>query len=176
MLPQLADVVALARDLRCRYTTLRAELHRLDHAIQRTDPRDPRRARPRCGARTRAGGTCKAPAVWLPGELDPRRRCRLHGGLSTGPRTVEGLRRSLANLRGVDPSAAPSLRQATGALGFGSGRCGVCAARARVNAPALARAARESRPVAPGELLCAACTAALQRAQGRSRLAFTARW
>ena len=33
---------------------------------------------PRCGARTRAGGRCKAPAV------HGRRRCRMHGGLSPG--------------------------------------------------------------------------------------------
>ena len=42
----------------------------------------------RCGARTRAGTACRAPA------LRGRRRCRLHGGLSTGPRTPEGLQRS----------------------------------------------------------------------------------
>lgn len=37
-----------------------------------------------CGAKTRAGGPCKKPPV--PGK----RRCRLHGGLSTGPKTPEG--------------------------------------------------------------------------------------
>jgi len=40
-------------------------------------------AAPRCGARTRAGGCCRQPAM-------PNGRCRLHGGLSTGPRTAEG--------------------------------------------------------------------------------------
>ena len=35
-------------------------------------------AAPRCGARTRAGGRCKAPAV------HGRRRCRMHGGPSPG--------------------------------------------------------------------------------------------
>ncbi len=44
-------------------------------------------AAPRCGARTRAGGVCRQPAM-------PNGRCRLHGGKSTGPRTAEGLRRS----------------------------------------------------------------------------------
>ncbi len=34
----------------------------------------------RCGAKTRAGAPCKAPAV--PGK----KRCRMHGGLSTGNR------------------------------------------------------------------------------------------
>jgi hypothetical protein len=43
---------------------------------------------PRCGARTRAGTVCRAPAVRR------RKRCRLHGGASTGPRTPEGLERS----------------------------------------------------------------------------------
>jgi hypothetical protein len=42
---------------------------------------------PRCGARTRCGGECRQPAM-------PNGRCRLHGGLSTGPRTPEGLARS----------------------------------------------------------------------------------
>ncbi len=41
---------------------------------------------PRCGARTRCGGICKQPAM-------PNRRCRMHGGASTGPRTPEGLER-----------------------------------------------------------------------------------
>jgi glucans biosynthesis protein len=38
--------------------------------------RDPERlnAAPRCGARTRAGGSCRAPAV------KGKRRCRMHGG------------------------------------------------------------------------------------------------
>ena len=40
--------------------------------------------RARCGARTRRGTECAALA--LPG----RSRCRLHDGLSTGPRTPQG--------------------------------------------------------------------------------------
>ena len=42
---------------------------------------------PKCGARTRKGTPCKAPAM-------SNGRCRLHGGKSTGPRTPEGLERS----------------------------------------------------------------------------------
>jgi hypothetical protein len=42
---------------------------------------------PRCGARTRAGCPCQAPAI------RGRARCRMHGGRSTGPRTPEGLAR-----------------------------------------------------------------------------------
>ena len=38
----------------------------------------------RCGAKTRSGVPCaKFP-------MDGKRRCRLHGGLSTGPKTVAG--------------------------------------------------------------------------------------
>jgi len=43
---------------------------------------------PRCGATTRRQTKCGQPAV------RNRRRCRLHGGKSTGPRTPEGLERS----------------------------------------------------------------------------------
>jgi len=42
---------------------------------------------PRCGAHTRCGASCRQPAM-------PNGRCRLHGGLSTGPRTAAGLARS----------------------------------------------------------------------------------
>ncbi len=42
---------------------------------------------PRCGARNRRGLPCQCPAMRL------RRRCRLHGGKSTGARTAEGLER-----------------------------------------------------------------------------------
>jgi hypothetical protein len=45
---------------------------------------------PRCGARTRRGTPCRSLAV------RNRRRCRMHGGLSTGPKTVEGLERMRA--------------------------------------------------------------------------------
>ncbi|MDZ7697626.1 MAG: HGGxSTG domain-containing protein [Deltaproteobacteria bacterium] len=41
----------------------------------------------RCGAKTRKGTVCKAPAM-------ANGRCRLHGGKSTGPKTPEGLARS----------------------------------------------------------------------------------
>jgi hypothetical protein len=41
---------------------------------------------PRCGARNRRGTPCQCPAM-------RNGRCRLHGGLSTGPKTREGLER-----------------------------------------------------------------------------------
>ena len=42
---------------------------------------------PRCGARNRKGTPCQLPA------MHGRRRCALHGGKSTGPRTMEGVER-----------------------------------------------------------------------------------
>ena len=39
---------------------------------------------PRCGARTRAGTPCRAPAM-------QNGKCRLHGGRSSGPKTAAGL-------------------------------------------------------------------------------------
>jgi hypothetical protein len=43
-------------------------------------------ATPRCGARTRTGMPCRAPAMACG-------KCRMHGGASTGPRTSKGLER-----------------------------------------------------------------------------------
>ncbi|MGE0117744.1 MAG: HGGxSTG domain-containing protein [Dongiaceae bacterium] len=57
-------------------------------------------AAPRCGARTRAAACCRQPAM-------ANGRCRLHGGLSTGPRTAEGRARcARARLRHGAYSAA----------------------------------------------------------------------
>ena len=47
-------------------------------------------AAPRCGARTRAGCSCRQPAM-------ANGRCRLHGGKSTGPRTEAGRARARRN-------------------------------------------------------------------------------
>lgn len=41
---------------------------------------------PRCGAMTRKGTPCRSAAM-------PNGRCRMHGGMSTGPRTAEGIER-----------------------------------------------------------------------------------
>ena len=43
-----------------------------------------------CGAKTRSGHPCRKPALKRKG------RCRLHGGLSTGPKTREGKARIAA--------------------------------------------------------------------------------
>lgn len=48
--------------------------------------------RGKCGARTRKGQPCQAKAV------QGKKRCRMHGGLSTGPHTSKGKARALANL------------------------------------------------------------------------------
>ena len=53
-----------------------------------SDP--PKARRPPCGARTRTGTPCAARCV--PG----RERCRMHGGLSTGPKTQAGRARIAA--------------------------------------------------------------------------------
>ena len=60
----------------------------------------PKSQRPRCGARCRDGHPCQARVVW-DRELDrPQNgRCRVHGGLSTGPRTSEGRLRAMLNLK-----------------------------------------------------------------------------
>lgn len=47
----------------------------------------------RCGARTRKGEPCKRRDLY-----GPSGRCKLHGGLSTGPKSAEGKARAQANL------------------------------------------------------------------------------
>jgi hypothetical protein len=58
---------------------------------------------PRCGARTRSGARCKGPAM-------PNRRCRMHGGASTGPRTPEGLQR-IVKARTVHGAYSAEMRE-----------------------------------------------------------------
>jgi hypothetical protein len=45
---------------------------------------------PRCGAKTRASTACRSAAM-------KNGRCRMHGGMSTGPRTPEGIKRIRAS-------------------------------------------------------------------------------
>lgn len=52
--------------------------------LRNGNPRGNPNLAPRCGARTRAGSACQAPAM-------KNGRCRMHGGKSTGPRTEAGL-------------------------------------------------------------------------------------
>ena len=53
---------------------------------QSKDPMASARSSSCCGARTRQGRTCGQVAM-------TNGRCRFHGGLSTGPRTAEGMER-----------------------------------------------------------------------------------
>ncbi|MGO9575278.1 MAG: HGGxSTG domain-containing protein [Terriglobales bacterium] len=55
--------------------------------LKNGNPRGDPNSAPRCGAKTRRGTACQAPAM-------ANGRCRMHGGASTGPRTPEGLARS----------------------------------------------------------------------------------
>jgi hypothetical protein len=57
--------------------------------LRNGNPRGDPNAAPRCGARTRAGCACRAPAM-------ANGRCRMHGGKCTGPRTSEGMARMIA--------------------------------------------------------------------------------
>jgi hypothetical protein len=55
------------------------------------DPKVPRKKRGFCGAKTRKGIPCQAPPVWNKAQDKARNgRCKLHGGLSTGPKTEAG--------------------------------------------------------------------------------------
>ncbi|WP_254209437.1 HGGxSTG domain-containing protein [Burkholderia multivorans] len=54
-----------------------------------------------CGAKTRAGTPCKLTALYSNG------RCKLHGGLSTGPRTAEGKARAALNGRALKRKQTP---------------------------------------------------------------------
>jgi hypothetical protein len=54
--------------------------------LRNGNPRADLSALPRCLAKTRRGTPCKRPAL-------PNGRCRLHGGLSTGAKTAEGIER-----------------------------------------------------------------------------------
>jgi hypothetical protein len=61
-----------------------AEYYNSDGKFKLWIGRRPKRLQPRCGAKTRAGTPCKMRAV------EGKKRCRLHGGLSTGPKTAAG--------------------------------------------------------------------------------------
>ena len=56
--------------------------------LKNGNPRGNPNAAPRCGAKTRKGTPCMTPA------MKGKKRCRLHGGKSTGPKTPEGLEKS----------------------------------------------------------------------------------
>lgn len=65
--------------------------NRQGHLKNGNPPGDPSQS-PRCRAKRRNGQACQAPAMWSR-RTGRYTRCRLHGGASTGPTTVEGLER-----------------------------------------------------------------------------------
>ena len=75
--------------------------------LRNNNPRGNPNAAPRCMARTRQGTPCKSPA--MKGE----KRCRMHGGKSSGPTTEEGkIRARKANMKhGHYTAEAIELRQ-----------------------------------------------------------------
>lgn len=76
---------------------LTAELQeRMNQVIQDDNARRASR-RVKCGARTRTGSKCKALSV--PGK----RRCKWHGGCSTGPKSAAGKAKSALNLPRREP-------------------------------------------------------------------------
>lgn len=128
--------VAHWQSIRADFRALLPAAHRQRHqetrAAARPTPRPARDERPRCGARCRDGRPCAAAVVWPAGDDVPRRRCRLHGGLSTGPRTTEGRRRALQNLRNVrPPPPSPPPTQLHLAAPVGCAACVLSARRGR---------------------------------------------
>jgi hypothetical protein len=124
-------------------------------------------AAPRCGARTRSGCPCRAPA------LRNKLRCRMHGGASTGPRTAEGLQRLRDARTTHGRYAAPRRAHCLRILTFlRCSRVQLAAARYEEYLPPLARA----RFLAfPPEWLVPPCPspsqAPLSRAQARAIVA-----
>jgi hypothetical protein len=59
----------------------------------------PGRKKQPCEARTQRGTACRCKAL-------ANGRCRLHGGLSTGPKTLRGKLKALQNLRQYRPLPA----------------------------------------------------------------------
>jgi hypothetical protein len=139
--------------------------------LRNGNPRGNPNSAPRCGARTRSGCPCRAPA------LRDKLRCRMHGGASTGPRTADGLQR-LRDARTVHghyaaPRRAHDLRILTFLRGS---RVYRAAAQYEEYLPPLARARFLDFPAewfAPP--LPSPSQALLSRAQGRAIVAAQAK-
>ncbi|WP_369821000.1 HGGxSTG domain-containing protein [Novosphingobium sp. CCH12-A3] len=67
-----------------------------------------------CGARTRTGTPCKRRDLYRSG------RCKLHGGLSTGPKTLEGKARSATNAGQIKAERTPCEGQGYGKVAAGN--------------------------------------------------------
>lgn len=72
----------------------------------RRPPIDPDFQDLRCGAKTRAGTLCKRRDLWDSG------RCKLHGGLSTGPKSGPRAKKPMPELpeEPYDPAKDPKMR------------------------------------------------------------------
>jgi hypothetical protein len=87
-----AIMTAIRKRVRKRAAEAEKEIWNDDGARRRVRRRD----RPRCGAMTRGGTPCQAPCVWDREKDAPRNgKCKLHGGLSSGPTTKEGRQRAI---------------------------------------------------------------------------------
>jgi transcriptional regulator with XRE-family HTH domain len=86
-------VIATALGIRLKRTSTRTRAGARHGVLARAVVPDPKSERPRCGAINRDGANCRAKAV------KGKTRCRLHGGLSTGPRTPEGRARLAEAMR-----------------------------------------------------------------------------
>ena len=97
---------------------------------------------PRCGARNRRGSPCQAPA------MRGRTRCRLHGGKSPGPTTLEGLTRlRAARTTGRFSAEGRALETGARAPGRGPRRASSGAGgHGGFTAPGRGRCASYSRP------------------------------
>jgi hypothetical protein len=95
----------------------------------------------RCGGGTRAGRSCRGPAM-------ANGRCRMHGGKSTGPRTVEGRKRcraaplihgrrsaAVVDERRRAAAIVREIMQRTVTLGKQADECIRAAGKARFNRP-----------------------------------------
>jgi len=83
---------------------------------------NPMHAAPRCGAKTRSGSPCRAPAI------RGKRRCRMHGGRSCGARTAEGraAQRAAHTKHGLRSREFARLRAALINLARAASKGGVC--------------------------------------------------
>src|SRR5829696_1349406 len=85
----------------------------------------PKRERPRCGATCCDGSPCQAPPVWDKRLGRPvNGRCRMHGGLSTGPKTPEGRRRIAESNRARSALTRPQKGDSTAARREATGKRG----------------------------------------------------
>jgi hypothetical protein len=86
---QLSALSPLAKGIRGEGVVRRAKSKPHDKRrgwLKNGDPPGDFSKAPRCGAKTRRSTPCQCPAM-------ANGRCRLHGGLSMGPKTAEGIER-----------------------------------------------------------------------------------